>query len=96
MTITATSLKLPKELKSRIARLAKESGESPHALMVRLLEEQVGTAERFRQFVADARRADARMHAEGTGYLADEVHGYLEAKAGGKPATRPQPVRWRR
>ena len=96
MPLAATSLKLPKTLKSRITRLAKREGESPHALMVRLLEEQVQAAERFEQFLADARQADELMQESGLGYAAADVHGYLEAKIAGRKATRPKPIRWRK
>jgi predicted DNA-binding protein len=96
MSIAATSLKLPKTLKTRITRLAKRTGESPHSLMLRLLEEQVQATERFEQFLAEARQADQRMLEGGTGYAAADVHGYLEAKVRGRKATRPKPVQWRK
>jgi predicted transcriptional regulator len=96
MTLAATSLKLPKTLKSRIARLARRAGESPHAFMLRLLENQVQTAERFEQFVADARQADQHMQESGQGYAAADIHGYLEAKIAGRKATRPKPAQWRK
>src|SRR5258708_33742649 len=92
MSLAATSLKLPKTLKSRITRLAKRAGESPHAFMLRLLEKQVQAAERFEQFVADARQADQRMQESGQGYAAADVHSYLEAKTAGRKAPRPNPV----
>src|SRR5205823_6913402 len=79
MPLAATSLKLPNTLKSRITRLAKRAGESPHAYMLRLLEVQVQAAERFEKFVADARQADRRMHESGQGYAATDVHSYLKA-----------------
>ena len=96
MPLVATSLKLPKPLKSRIARLAKRAGESPHAFMLRSLEAQVEAAERFEQFVADARHADQRMQESGQGYAAADVHGYLEARIAGRKATRPKPAPWRK
>ena len=96
MTVAATSLKLPKSLKARITRLAKRKGETPHAFMVRLLTERVKDVERFEQFVAEARQADQRMQASGTGYAAQDVHEYLEAKAAGRKASRPKPVQWRK
>ena len=96
MSVAATSLKLSKQLKSRIARLARRTGESPHALMLRLLEEQVESVERFEQFVADAQRADERMQESGTGCDAVDVHAYLEARVAGRKATRPKPAPWRR
>ena len=96
MPITATSLKLPKALKTRITRLAARAGKSPHAFMVRLLEEQVQAAERFERFVAAARKADERMQASGLGYVAEDVHAYLEARIAGRRANRPKPVQWRK
>jgi predicted DNA-binding protein len=96
MTLAATSLKLPKTLKSRITRLAKRAGESPHAFMLRVLEDQVEAAERFERFVADARYADQRMQESGQGYVAADVHGYLKAKIAGRSATRPKPAQWRK
>jgi predicted DNA-binding protein len=95
MTVTATSLKLPKTLKDRIARLAKRTGESPHAFMLRLLEDQVQAAERFEQFVAEAREADERMQESGVGYAASDVHRYLEARIAGRVTKRPKPAAWR-
>ena len=96
MSLAATSIKLPKTLKVRISRLAKRAGESPHAFMLRLLEEQVQAAERFEQLLAEARQADERMQQGGTGYAATDVDGYLEAKVTGRKATRPKPVQWRK
>jgi predicted transcriptional regulator len=96
MSITATSLKLPKDLKDRIDRLARRAGESAHAYMVRLLEERVEAAERFEKFLADAREADARMQRAGTGYRAADVYTYLEARVAGRRKVRPKPVSWRK
>lgn len=96
MTVAATSLKLPKALKARITRLAKRIGESPHAFMLRLLEEQVQAAERFEEFVADARQADERMQESGLAYAATDVHDYLKARIGGRNRARPKPAPWRK
>jgi predicted DNA-binding protein len=96
MSLTATSLKLPKTLKTRITRLAKRAGESPHAFMLRLLEEQVQAAERFEQFLAEARQADERMQESDSGYAAADVHRYFVAKVTGRRAIRPKPVQWRK
>jgi hypothetical protein len=64
--------------------------------MLRLLENQVQTAERFEQFVADARQADQRMQESGQGYAAADVRGYLKAKIAGRVAARPKPAQWRK
>ena len=96
MPLVATSLKLPRTLKTRIVRLARRAGTSPHAFMLALLENQVQAAERFEQFVAEARQADQRMQETGQGYVAADVHGYLEARIAGRKATRPKPAQWRK
>jgi predicted transcriptional regulator len=95
MSITATSLKLPKRLKSRVERLARRSGESAHAFMVRALESQVEAEERYQAFLEDGLRADEAMQKSGVGYEADAVHAYLESRARGGKARRPRAVRWR-
>lgn len=95
MSITATSLKLPKRLKSRVERLARRAGESAHAFMVRALETQVEAAELHQAFVDEGMRADEAMLKSGLGYEAQAVHDYLAAKARGDKPRRPKAVRWR-
>jgi predicted transcriptional regulator len=95
MTVAATSIKIPLRLKSKIERLARHSGETSHAFMLRALEGQVEAAERYQAFVRDGIRADEAMLRSGFGYAADDVHAYLEAKVAGRRARRPRPVRWR-
>ena len=95
MSLTATSLKLPRRLKSRVERVARRTGESSHSFMVRALESQVEAAERYQSFLDDGMRADAAMEHSGLGYEAKEVHAYLQAKVQGRKASRPKAVRWR-
>jgi predicted transcriptional regulator len=95
MSLTATSIKIPRHLKSRIERLARRTGESAHAFMLRALEGQVEAAERYAAFLQDGVRADEAMLRSGLGYAADDVHAYLEAKIAGRRARRPRPARWR-
>lgn len=95
MSIAATSLKLPKRLKSRVERLARRQGESTHAFMVRALEMQVEAAELHQAFVDEGMRADQAMQKSGLGYEAQAVHDYLAARARGDKPRRPKAVRWR-
>lgn len=95
MSLTATSIKIPRHLKTRIERLARNTGESAHAFMLRALEGQVEAAERYAAFVQDGVHADEAMLRSGLGYAADDVHAYLEAKVAGRRTRRPRPVRWR-
>ncbi len=96
MSIAATSLKLPRKLKSRIERLSKRSGESAHAFMVRALEEHTEATERYQAFLEDGIEADEAMQRSGLGYAAADVHSYLAARVKRRAARRPKPVRWRR
>lgn len=96
MAVAATSLKLPATLKAELDKLARQSGQSTHAVMVRALSEHVEAATRYRGFLADAQRANAAMLESGEGYEAGEVHGYILAKARGEKAKRPRPVKWRK
>ena len=96
MPVTATSLKIPQQLKTRIDQLSRRSGESAHALMLRALEGHVEAAERYQAFMEEGIRADEAMQRSGLGYAAGDVHAYLEAKIRGRAARRPKPVRWRK
>lgn len=96
MALVATSLKLPADLKKRLARLAEQAGETPHALMVRALQKHAEAAELHARFLADAELADAEMRKTGMGYAMEDVHAYFRNKLRGKPARRPRPVAWRK
>lgn len=96
MSVAATSLKVPRKLKSRIEQLSRRSGESAHAFMLRALEGHVEAEERYQAFLLEGVRADEAMQRSGLGYAAGDVHAYLEAKIRGRTARRPKPVRWRK
>jgi predicted transcriptional regulator len=96
MAIAATSLKLPSTLKTELEELARRSGETTHAIMVRALTEHVAAAKRYRLFLDDATHADASMLQSGVGYAMQDVHAYVAAKVRGEPAKRPKPVKWRK
>jgi predicted transcriptional regulator len=96
MSVAATSLKLPRRLKSRVERIARRSGESAHAFMLRALESQVEAMERYQAFLDDGMRADEAMQQTGLAYDAKDVHAYLEAKVRGRKARRPRAIRWRK
>jgi predicted transcriptional regulator len=92
--MSTTSIKLPPELKARVARLAKTTGRSPHSLIVEAVERLTTAEERMQRFVADALAADADIERTGEVFRADDVHAWLDRLASGKKAPRPKP--WRR
>ena len=88
-----TTLKVPRALKARIARLAKKSGRSPHAFMLEALERQTKREEQIEEFVEEALAADRGIEAGDEVYAAADVHDWLGRLARGERAVRPKP--WR-
>lgn len=87
---SSTTLKLPAELKDRVAEAAEAAGRSPHAFMVEAIEAQTRMAERRREFVASALEAEREVAQSGLVYDGDEVLSYLQSKLSGQPARRPR------
>lgn len=90
---STTTLKLPDALKERIAPLAEREGKTAHAWMVEALEAQAELAEKRRSLYADAEAAWQEVQETGQSYRAEDVHAYVLARAAGKPARRPRPVK---
>lgn len=89
-----TTLKLPENLKKRIAPLAESAGKTPHAWMVEAIETQAALAEKRKAFVADALAAEKEVEKTGLVYRAEDVHRYIRARASRKKIARPKPVKW--
>ena len=92
----ATSLKLPPQLKPRVARAAKEAGKSPHAFMVEAIERQVDQAERRQRLIGEALAAEQETLETGQAFNADEVHAAMAARARGAKAPRLKAKPWRK
>lgn len=91
----ATTIKLPEDLKQRIAPLAEAAGKTAHAWMVEALERQAALAEAREAFLRDAEASAADIDAGGALYAAEDVAAYLLARASGRAAARPRRVRTR-
>ena len=90
-----TTLKLPDRLKGRVTKIVASMDQSAHAFMIEAIEKQTTLAEQWKQFVTDALAAEKAARRTGRGYLANDVHGYLKAKASGKKVSRPKVKAWR-
>ena len=88
--MSATSLKLPDDLKRRIAKLAARAGQTPHAFMVEAIALQTQFAERRREFVGSALTAEQEVAQYGLVHDGDEVLSYLQARLSGGSAKRPR------
>ncbi len=89
MTIT-TTLKLPEDLKHRIAHLAEIAGKTPHAFMVEALEAETQRSELRRDFISAALKAEQEVAKYGEVYAMDAVHKYFSDKLAGKSASKPK------
>ena len=89
----STTLKMPEELKQRVAPLARAAGKTPHAWMLEAIEKQAKAAEKRQRFVAAALASDAEHRRTGISYAAADVHAYFLARVGGKRKLRPKPVK---
>lgn len=89
MAIT-TTLKLPEDIKERIAAAAEVAGKTPHAYMIDALSAQTALDERRRALVQAAHLAEQEVVEYGLVYDADEVFSHIQAKTAGKSGKRPQ------
>ena len=91
----AVSLRIPEEVKKRVAKLAKQKDVTSHGFMLEAIREKVEAEEARLAFQAEAKRRLARMKKSGVGILAAEVFEYLERSAAGEKVTRPKPRKLR-
>jgi len=92
-----TTLKIPDELRARLAAQAEAEGKAPHAYMLEALREKADRADRHREYLSAG--ADALREYERTGiaYAMEDVERYILGIAEGRKARRPQsqPKRFR-
>ena len=89
---STTTLKLPEDLKARIAPLARLTSKTPHAWMLEALETQIRMSELRQAFIHDALVSASEIDKGGALYAMEDIHDYILARTAGKPVTRPQPV----
>ena len=90
-----TSIKLPDDLKKRIASLAKSHDKTQHAFMVEAIQHQVAQAEQQQAFVKEALKARREVQTTGLVYRMEDVHAEFRAIAAGKKPPKVKPVKWR-
>ncbi|MBS0365818.1 MAG: hypothetical protein JSR67_08360 [Proteobacteria bacterium] len=93
--MAATSLKLPDELKRRIAALADEAHTTPHAFMVAALAREAERQELRARFAADAAASEAQAHRSGRTVALHVAFDYLDGSLAGRKLRRPRTRRWR-
>lgn len=92
----AISIKLPEDLKKRVARAAKGTDQSAHAFMVAAIRQETERAEKRKKFHAGAYAARAEFQRSGAGYALAEIKAHYRAKLQGKRTRKPKPRLWPR
>ena len=87
----AVSLRVPPEVKKKVARLAEAQDTTSHAFMLEAIREKIEAEEARAAFHAEARRRLARMKKTGLGIPAEEVLAYLRERVRGGSPARPKP-----
>jgi len=91
--MTTTTIRLPEDLKTRVAAAAKRSGTTAHGFILEAIAEKTQQAELRAAFETDADQRYARLMATGEAIPWSEMRKYLEARVSGSPARSPLPRR---
>lgn len=87
--MSTTTIRLPDDLKARLATAAKHAGMTAHGFILQAIAEKTEQAERRADFDAVAEARYERIVVTGKTIPWQEMRGYLEAHMAGKAAKRP-------
>ncbi|MDX9951827.1 MAG: hypothetical protein RBS75_07000 [Methylophilaceae bacterium] len=88
--MSTTTIRLPDELKARVAEAAKRSGTTAHGYILEAIAEKTAQDEKRAGFEAEAEHRYAKIIATGETIPWDEMRTYLKAKIGGKDISMPK------
>lgn len=84
-----TTIRLPDELKARVAEAAKQAGTTSHGFILEAIAEKADLAELGADFDAVAEQRYARIVESGETLSWNEMRGYLEDRIAGMATQRP-------
>ena len=87
--MSTTTIRLPDELKVRVAEAAKQAGTTSHNFIVEAIAEKADSAERQADFHALADKRYAQFLESGKSIPWEEARTWLKDRMAGKAATRP-------
>ncbi len=88
-----TTLKVPDNLRSRLAAQAEAEGKTPHAYMLDALREKADRADRRREFLEAGAASLREYERTGIAYAMEDVEHYILGIAAGKKPHRPKPIK---
>jgi predicted transcriptional regulator len=89
--MSTTTIRLPDELKARVAAAAKQAGTTAHSFILEAIAEKTDEAERRNEFHDLAEKRYADIVATGKAIPWSVMRAYLEARLAGKKPRRPAP-----
>jgi predicted transcriptional regulator len=89
--MSTTTIRLPDELKQRVARAAEATGTSAHAFIVGAIAEQTELVEQRGSFHRDAEERMAKFLDDGLSVPWSDVRRYMQDRAAGKRSAWPKP-----
>jgi len=87
--MSTTTIRLPDELKARVAEAAKQAGTTSHSFILEAIAEKADLVERRADFDAVAEQRYARIVESGKTISWNDMRGYLQDRIAGKAARRP-------
>jgi predicted transcriptional regulator len=88
-----TTLKVPDDLRARLAEQAESEGKTPHAYMLEALREKADRADRRREYLSAGAASMREYERTGIAYAMEDVEKYILGIAAGKSVRRPKPIR---
>ena len=88
-----TTLKIPDDLRARLAAQAEAEGKTPHAYMLDALKEKAERADRRREYLEAGAAALREYERTGIAYAMEDVEKYILGVAAGKTPRRPRPIK---
>ena len=87
--MSTTTIRLPEDLKARVAAAAKRAGTTSHSFILEAIAEKADQAERRADFHDMAEKRYATLLASGKTIPWEKVRSYLEDRIAGKAVARP-------
>ncbi len=87
--MSTTTIRIPDDLKTRVAKAAGRAGTTPHNFILEAIAEKAEQAERRAEFDAVAERRYARIVETGKTIPWNEMRSYLEGRVAGKAVKHP-------
>ena len=88
--MTATSLRLPDEIKALATRVAEREGKTPHAYLLEVVSERVKADAARQEFEVEAERRWKKMLRTGEYLTMEDIRAYVQALARGDRPERPK------